>query len=522
MSGGRKKVLWVDDEIEFLRSHILFLETRGYCVTPVFSGDDAIHLIEQNPREFDLVLLDERMPGKDGISTFEEIKQINPDLPVVMVTKNEEEHVMESALGRKIDAYLTKPVNPSQILLVCKRLLESRRILSNQISQKFIRSYSENRTALGGYQSCKDWIKIYDSLVYWDLELDKIDDEGLRQTHAGQKSDSNAVFSDYLVENYVSWLKGERNPPVLGHEALQKIVLENQDQFKTTFLFVLSGMRYDQYIIMERILRQFSNVQKNNFFSNIPTASVFSRISLLSGALPAEISEKEKNIWKTGNEDQMQTSVFEKKVLSSLLTVNKIKINNNEPWFLYLSDSVDSNQIIHQIDKCKKSKVVVCVVDFFDFLSHNQPQKGVLKELIRDESGIRTLTNSWFERSAVLKIMKDLISKDYRLIITSDHGNVLCSRSTELYRVQDWSKNLRYKFGSDISSDERRALFIQNPVNFGLPGTIQDKSCFIAKENYYFVPPEKNEQYKTQFRNSFQHGGISMEEIIMPLGIFTR
>ncbi|MDO5577033.1 MAG: PglZ domain-containing protein [Fibrobacter sp.] len=518
MLGGRKKVLWIDGEIENFSAQIGFLEAKGYDVTPGFSGDEAIRLIEQNPSAFNIVIIDQRMP-KAGIATFEALKKINSGIPVVMIESSDER--LDDVYREKADAVLVKPFNNEQIYAICKKLLEPRKIISNQFSQKFIRSYSENRTALEGYLSYKDWVKMYDNLTSWDLEIDKVDDEGLRDAHARQKAETGKVFANFVEENYVSWIKGESGSPILCHDALKKMVFKNAEQDKPTFLLVLSGMRYDQYLILESLLKSFSDVKKNAFFSILPTSAPFSRLAFLSGTLPSDFAKKEDNVWKTGDETEAETSIFEKDALFAHLSANGIKADVNEPWFLYLPEKFDSEQIISQIDKCKESKFVACIIDFFKSISFNWLSSSS-EDSVHDESEMRSFTKSWFEESGLLYIIENIISKGYRVIITSDHGNVLCSRCTELYRVQDWGKNLRYKFGTDISSDERRALFIQDPIYFGLPGNLGNKCCFVAKENFYFVPPDKNESYKNEFCNSFHDGGISMDEIIMPMGIVDR
>ena len=521
MSGGRKKVLWVDDEIEFLRSHIMFLETRGYSVIPVFSGDDALQLIYQNPKEYDIVLLDEQMPGKDGLTTLEEIKDFAPELPVVMVTKSEEEQLMEDALGKKIDGYLTKPVNPSQILLVCKKLLDSRRIISSQISQRFIRNYSQNRTALSGALKTGDWVKMYENQVFWDMELEKVDDEGLRQTHAGQKSDCNSAFSSFVIENYACWISGKGNPPLLSSQAMEKMIFPGLNDKSKTILMVLSGMRLDQYISIEQILKKYYNVNRQYFYSILPTSSAFSRNAFFAGALPLEISFNFSDIWQNGDECEESANRLEKELLERNLAALGYNLPKNEPWFTKLDDTSDFAALKNAVNSCKSSKLITFVVNFFDLLLQSSSSPGILQEITNDESGLRSLTVSWFQRSALLQMLKELSKRNYNIVITSDHGCTLCSRGTELYGAGEWEKSLRYKFGVDVSSDERTVIFLADPTHFGLPRFTDETCCVIARENYYFVHPEKFEHYQKQYKTSFQQGGVSLEEIVMPVGFFS-
>jgi CheY-like chemotaxis protein len=521
MSGGRKKVLWVDDEIEFLRSHIMFLETRGYSVIPVFTGDDAIQMLKDNPSEFDIVLLDEQMPGKDGLTTLEEIKEFLPDLPIVMVTKSEEEQVMEDALGKKIDGYLTKPVNPSQILLVCKKLLDSKRIMSSQISQKFVRSYTELRKMLNGRLIYSDWMKLYESITRWELELETVEDEGLRQTLAGLKSECNTGFSNFVMDNYGHWVRGIGQSPTLAPQLIDKCLLPILKDKKKVALVVLSGMRLDQYLSIEQLVRKYYDVKRGYFYSILPSSTTFSRNALLAGAFPSEIAANCPDLWKTGNEDVDIANSMESQLMSQKLAGKGIDLPVDEPWFTKITDATDSNELIDRIDKCKESPLITLVVDFFDVLMKNRTSSSMLQEITNDESGFRSLTQSWFQRSALLSVIKEMAHRDFTVILTSDHGSALCSRGTELYGVKDWGKNLRFKFGVDISCDERTVLFLGEPSHFGLPKFGEDTACIIAKENYYFIHPEKFEHYHKQYRNSFQQGGISMEELIMPVGIFT-
>ena len=521
MSGGRKKVLWVDDEIEFLRSHIMFLETRGYSVIPVFSGDDAIHLLHENPKEFDIVLLDEQMPGKDGLTTLEEIKEFLPDLPIVMVTKSEEEQVMEDALGKKIDGYLTKPVNPSQILLVCKKLLDSKRIMSSQISQKFARSYTNMRNTLSGRLNISEWIKLYESIVRWDLDLESVESEGLRQTHAGLKSECNTAFSNFIMDYYAQWIRGVGPLPTLAPSVIDKHITPILKDGKKVALIVLSGMRLDQYLDIEQSLKKYYDVKRNYFFSVIPSATPFSRNALLAGAFPSEIALSCPDLWKDGNEDSSTANRMEAQLMAQKLASRGIDCPVDEPWFSKINTSTEVKELMGKINKCKKSPILTFVIDFFDLLMQNRTSSSMLQEITNDESGFRTLTQSWFQRSALFNLIKELSQLDYTLVLTSDHGSTSCSRGTELYGVSDWGKNHRYKFGKDISCDERTVLFLGEPVHFGLPKFEDETACIIAKEHYYFIHPEKFEDYSKQYRNSFQQGGISMEELIMPIGIFT-
>jgi CheY-like chemotaxis protein len=520
MPGQRKKILWVDDEIEYLRSHIMFLETRGYSVIPVFSGDDAIQMIHQNPREFDIVLLDEQMPGKDGLTTLEEIKEFDASIPVVMVTKSEEEQLMEDALGKKIDGYLTKPVNPSQILLVCKRILDAKQIISSKVKQKFVRNYSNVKTAISNRITTQDWIKLHENLTNWDLEIEKLDDEGIRQAHAGQKSDCNKLFSDYAAENYARWIKGEGDPPVLASEVIDKHLFPLLQAGQKVLFVVLSGMRLDHYIEFEKILGVKRTVKRHFHFSILPTVSLFSRNALFSGSFPVEIAKIKPDLWVSGEESPETGSRYEKEFLLSKLRSLGVELDDNDGWFQRVSPHTDNVGSLKLISGISASQVQAVVVDFYDLILHYQNSSSLIKEIVSDENGFRELAIAWFQHSALLGVIKEAMDNKWTVVVTSDHGMTLCTRGTELYSAPDFSAELRYKFGDRISSDERRVVYLGDPGHFGLPILQNGSTCIIAKENYHFVQPEKFENYAKYYKTSFQQGGISMDEMIMPIGVF--
>jgi len=522
MATGRKRVLWADDEIEYLRSHIMFLETRGYSVVPVFCGDDAIALVSDKPDSFDIVLLDEQMPGKSGLTTLEKIKEINPELPVVMVTKSEEEQLMEDALGKKIDGYLTKPVNPSQILMVCKNLLDSKRLVSNSIAQKYIRCYSENRLLLSGHLSSQQWIKLYESLTGWDLTLEQTEDEGLRQTHSGHKTECNAQFADAYIENYAHWIKEGSPAPLLSTKVIEKHLLPLLSEGVRTYMIVLSGMRLDQYISIEETLKRDFNVQRNYFFSTIPSDDTFSRATLLSGMFPHKLAATNKQAWTFNpKNNSVAVDLDEEQLLRENLKRQEFSVEDGEPWFISLTESLGPEELHKRIDSCRKSRLIVFMVNFFNQVQQARTSSGILQEMTNDESGMRALTRSWFKRSSLFSLLRSAATENCRVIIMSDHGSVLCSRGTELYCAKSDETTLRYKFGDRISSDERTVVYLPDPTHFGLPGFGEKITCVIARENYHFIQPDKFEHYNRQYRNAFQHGGVSMEEIIVPIGIFT-
>lgn len=517
MAGFRKTVLWVDDEIEMLRAHVMFLETRGYHVIPVFSGDDAIQLIAEKPLEYDIVLLDEQMPGKDGLTTLEEIKELRPELPVVMVTKSEEERLMEQAIGKKIDGYLTKPVNPSQILLVCKRLLESKTFIASEIRQQFLRSYTENTTALRGRLETPQWVKLYETLARWDAELDKVDDEGLRQTHAGQKSDSNTAFARFIEEHYGHWIKGESKPPALSVNVFQRHIFPLLATNPSVCCIVCSGMRLDQYLCIEDILRPLFKVQRNYFYTVLPSDRPFVRTSLFAGAFPLEVEEQFPEVWDINFENPVAAAAFEMKLLKANLLRSGVKIGNS----IFCAHLSEAHPIETELAKHEKSRLTVVVTDSIRALAGGIGSATLAQEIAKDERTLRSITRTWFEHSALLQLLRGLSRRRTPVVLLSDHGTVFCTRKTELYGVKQVDQGLRYKFGKQITADDRRVIALDDPRHFKLPRLKRAPSCLIAKDNYYFVQPEGGKERHLENRNSFQQGGISLDEMIVPCAVFT-
>ena len=361
-----------------------------------------------------------------------------------------------------------------------------------------------------------DWIRIYENLVNWDFELERVDDEGLRQTQAGQKSDFNAAFSDFVIDNYARWVKGKGDPPVMSHRVLEKLVFPLMADGKKTVMLVLSGMRLDQYVCMEQILRKHFNTRRQYFYSILPSSSFFSRSAFFAGALPLEIAAD--HDWYGCKEPEQVTEKAEKSLLQERLEKAGFQVNKKEPWFTRLPDRISAEELLSKIDSCVSSGLVVFVVDFFDVLLQNSPSSSILQEITNDESGLRTLTGSWFRLSALLQTLRELSRRDCRIILTSDHG--AHSAAGELnFTGPGRGKHLRYKFGREISCDERTVVFLDNRSILNTQ-VCRGHNCIIAKENFYFIHPEKFEHYQRQYRNTFQQGGISLQELIMPLGVF--
>jgi CheY-like chemotaxis protein len=511
----KKKILWVDDEIDSLRPHILFLEQKGFEILTALSGDDAIKIVRQE--SIDLVLLDEQMPGKDGLTTLEEIKEIRPHLPVVMVTKSEEEALMEEAIGQKIDDYLTKPVNPSQVLLVAKRILDTKKIITESQMKRYITEINRFNQKLYSTMEPEDWQEAARLLGSWDMEFDQTPDAGLMQTHLGTRKDWNTEFTKYLEKNYSRWLFSE-NRPALSPDILRKVMLPLLRNGKKILLLVVDCMRLDQWMTIESLVAEYYDIERQTYFSMLPSATPFARNALFSGLFPDDIAQMYPDNYAVNDEGSLNRN--EGTFLADFLAREKIKLNGNVRYEKVF-DNTEGEVLAKRASDYFQSEMVAFVFNFLDILSHGRSNNVILKEIAGSEAAFRSLMKSWFVHSPLFSIMKSFAERDFTVIVTSDHGSVLCSRGTMAHGKKDTSTNLRYKYGDNLNCTPKEALLIKKPQDYRLPSFNLATTYIIAKEDFYFVYPNKYNEYIRQFQNSFQHGGISLEEMVVPVAIMT-
>lgn len=517
MEQNRGNILWVDDEIELLRPHVMLLQEKGYVVETVTNGEDAIELVRS--KSFDLVFLDEMMPGKGGLETLATVKEIAPSLPVVMITKNEAESLMEEAIGSKISDYLTKPVNPSQILLMCKKFLEGKKIQSEQVSRDYTQEFTTISRMLLNPMDYSEWIDLYIKIVNWEMELDKHPQLGLQSMLADQRKECNAEFSKYIERNYQSWINRKEDRPALSTEIVEKYVIPNLNDTTSLFLFVIDCMRLDQWLVMEEYLRDLYTIEKDYYFSILPTATPYSRNAIFSGLFPLELEQRYPDLWQGENDDETSHNKYEKELLVKLFERKRIALKP-EPKYIKIIDTEFGRQIQANIASYTQNRLTAIVVNFVDMLAHGRSDDPILKEIAPDESAYRSLTNSWFKHSSLLGMFQALAQrKDVKIIVTTDHGSVRCMRGSKVVGDREASTNLRYKFGRNLKSDDKQSIFLKNPKDFKLPQRGVTTNYIVAKEDYYFVYPTDYHKYLNQYRDSFQHGGISMEEMILPVVI---
>lgn len=512
-----KRILWVDDEIDLLKPHLLFLRERHYHVTPVSNGDDAIALCRKEP--FDLVLLDEMMPGRDGLSTLEAISGINPNLPVVMITKNEEERLMDEAIGHKIADYLIKPVNPTQILSACKRILDAKKLREGWAVRDYIAEFNKIRERLCGPVTWQDWIDIYRTLAEWDVELDRYRDAGLKQTQRDQRRECNAEFGEFIERHYTDWIDG-KDAPVLSTGLIREYVAPHLRSDHRVYFIVIDCMRLDQWLMIEPLISEYFSITRQYYYSIIPTATPYSRNALFSGLFPADIAKTCPELWEKGLKDDASRNRYERQLLDRQLERLGVRLNP-EPKYVKVIDVEEAHAVSRKLTTYYDVPLVSMVFNFVDNLAHGRSESEILQEIAPDEAGFRSLTTSWFTHSALFEMLRTLSRQKCTVVLTSDHGAVLGMRGTRAFGDRDTSTNLRYKYGDHLNCDAKHAMKIDNPDRYRLPRYSQSTNYIIAKEDYYFVYPTRFHEYQRHYQDSFQHGGISMEEMILPVCTMT-
>ena len=506
-----KRILWVDDEIDLLRSHIIFLEEKGYEVVGVSSGEAAIEAL--GGQRFDLLLLDETMPGKSGLETLQGIKEIDANLPVIMITKNEAENLMDQAIGMKIDDYLLKPINPLQIYSAAKRLLDGHRIQEGAVSKDYLQAYRRIDGMISPSMGWKEWATVHHELSAWDLEFDHFSETGLNQTHRDLRKKCNVDFARYIEECYIEWINGKERP-VLSVNVFDHFAFPYIRSGRKMYFIVIDCMRYDQWLKIEDLLAPYYNIERDYYYSILPTATPYARNALFSGLFPLEISERYPDYWLERSRDELSKNRFEQELLAEQL--RRARLENTSIKYIKIYETEEANEIRKQVDSYRSIDLVAMVFNFLDILAHGRSQSEILQEIAPNESAFRSLMRSWFIHSALFDILQKISRHEAVVIITTDHGSILGKKASLVHGNRDTSTNLRYKFGENINGDQKQTLLIKKPKMFKLPAESPSKNYIIAKENYYFVYPTRFHEYERQYRGTFQHGGISLEEMIVP------
>jgi CheY-like chemotaxis protein len=504
------KILWVDDEIQLLKPHILFLERKNYNVTPCTNGADAVQNV--NEERFDIVFLDENMPGLSGLETLSRIKANHPNLPVIMITKSEEEYIMEEAIGSKIADYLIKPVNPNQILLSLKRNLDNSRLVSEKTTSNYQQEFRNISMDLAMVNSYEDWVTLYKKLLHWEIQLESISDIGMSGILESQKEEANSQFFKFIKNNYANWFDGGEKP-VLSHTLFKDFIVPQLDTKNGTLLVVIDNLRYDQLRVLEPILNEYyKTTEESSYCSILPTATQYARNAIFSGLTPLEMEKKHPNYWRNDT-DEGGKNLYENEFLTE--QIKRLKLNISHEYYK-ITNLTDGRDLANNFAKVKNNDLTVIVYNFVDMLSHSRTEMEMIKELASDDKAYRSLTVSWFKNSPLLEIIQKAQHLGLKLIITTDHGTINTKRPSKVIGDKNISSNLRYKTGKSLSYNKKEVFEVLNPKDIGLPTINMSSSFIFAKEDFFFAYPNNYNHFVKYYKNTYQHGGISLEEMLIP------
>ncbi len=508
------QILWVDDEISHLKPHIIFLEQKNYNITPCSNGSDALEIFAQN--NFDIVFLDENMPGLSGLDTLSELKKLNANIPVVMITKSEEEYIMEEAIGSKIADYLIKPVNPNQILLSLKKNLDHSRLVSEKTSSSYLQEFREISLEMMGLKSTNDWKNLYQKLIFWELKLEDSQDGTLSEILEAQKTEANQQFGRFIEQNYSQWFH-DIDAPILSHTLFKTKIAQHLSKEQPTLLVVIDNLRYDQWKTIEKTINtHYKTTENSMYYSILPTATQYARNALFSGLMPKEMETLYPEYWKNDT-DEGGKNLHEDKFLDEQL--KRLNINHLTHEYIKITNLKTGKKLADNFKTKIKNDLTVLVYNFVDMLSHSKTEMEVVKELASDDKGYRSLTNSWFKNSPLLDIIKQAQELKFKLIVTTDHGTINVKNPSKVVGDRETSLNLRYKTGRSLSYNDKDVLAIKDPKTVGLPSISMNSSFIFAKENSFFAYPNNYNHYVSYYRNSYQHGGISLEEVLIPFAV---
>jgi DNA-binding response OmpR family regulator len=507
----RYSILWADDEIDLLKPHIMFLEQRGYDITPVNNGAEAVELSDE--RNFDVVFLDEHMPGMSGLEALTQIKNNKPNLPVVMITKNEEEQIMEEAIGSKIADYLIKPLNPSQILLSVKKILDNKRLVSEKTNLSYQQEFRKISMAFQDSMNHEQWAEIYKKLVFWELQMEENQEMG--EVLDMQKTEANAAFCKFIMRNYDGWLNDPKaDKPLLSHQLMKKKVLPELGQGKPVFVIVIDNLRFDQWKVIEPVVSEYFKVDKEeHYYSILPTTTAYARNAIFSGQLPSEMAKTNPDLWvgedtdegKNNSEDEFLSKQLRRNNLQVKMSYNKIK--NLE----------EGRNLVDSVNTLFKNDLNVIVYNFVDMLSHARTDMAMVRELAPDEAAYRSITKSWFIHSPLLDVLKKIGEKNVKVILTTDHGTIRVKRPFKIIGDRSVNSNLRYKQGKNLGFEGDKVMQATKPERLFLPKMNVSTSYVFAIEDQFFAYPNNYNYYVNFYKDTFQHGGVSMEEMIIPI-----
>jgi DNA-binding response OmpR family regulator len=506
------KILWADDEIDYLKPHVLFLESKGYTIDLINNGSEAVEMCRENT--YDIVFLDENMPGISGLETLSQIKEEHPQLPIVMITKSEEESIMEEAIGSKIADYLIKPVHPNQLLLCLKKNLDHRKLVSQKTNSNYQQEFRQLGMQLNGRLNAEEWKDVFKKLTFWDLEFQGLQDQGMREILNAQRKEANDLFCRFVENNYEDWFDGDDDAPDMVHQLLRERVFPLLDE--PVYLLVIDNLRYDQWQVLKPIISSYFTIEKEDIvYSILPTATHYARNALFAGVMPSEIAKRFPNHWLNEEDEggkNMQEAVF--------LEGNLKRNGKNVKWSYNKITNLDAGKrLVDNFHTLKENQLNAIVYNFVDMLSHARTEMDMIKELASDEAAYRSLTVSWFEHSPLQEIIKKIAERKGKLVITTDHGTVRVTNPVKIVGDKSTNTNLRYKTGRNLNYKEKDVFAISNPEAVGLPKSRLSSEFVFAREHDFLVYPNNYNHFVNYFMDSFQHGGISMEEMLIPFVI---
>lgn len=506
MTNGR--ILWADDEMELLRPHLLFLERKGYDVVTATNGTDAVELCQQ--QQFDVILLDEMMPGITGLQALERIKLIQPTVPVVMVTKSEEENIMNEAVGRNIADYLIKPVNPNQILLSLKKLIHRKELVAETTQTAYQQHFQQISMQMMDCCCWNDWAVLYRQLVDWELKLVSAD-PALADMLRMQKAEANLGFAKFVKRNYADWM--QHHDFTMNHDVMQHHILPMLKQGEKVFLVVFDNFRYDQWKAIETELTDY-DITEQLCCSILPTATQYARNALFAGLMPSEIKQRYPDWW-TEEDAEESKNLNEPHLIQAFLD----RVRRRDTFSYHKINATDeAEQLLAEADELlQRNSLNVVVVNFIDMLSHARTESKMVRELAHDEAAYRSLTLSWFRHSAISQLLHRLSQTDCRVVLTTDHGSIRTDTPVKIIGDRNTNTNLRYKLGRNLACESRDVFTVKDPKSVFLPSPNISTSYVFATGNTFLAYPNNYNYYVAYYRNTFQHGGISMEEMIIPL-----
>ncbi|MBQ2403286.1 MAG: PglZ domain-containing protein [Prevotella sp.] len=509
------KLLWVDDEIELLRAHLLFLKNKGYEVTTVSNGTDAIEQCQS--QTFDLILLDEMMPGISGLETLQQIKEIHPQIPVVIVTKSEEENIMDQAIGQKIADYLIKPVNPSQILLTLKKHIHRKEIVAEVAQSQYQQSFGTLSMQIADARTIDDWKALYKKLVSWELTLTEADSQ-MTEMLQMQKEEANNAFAKFIKQNYLNWTNpktfiGNSDRPTLSPDIFKKYIFNRLNAETHVFLIVIDNLRYDQWRVLAEEIGDLFDVEEDTYLSILPTATQYARNAIFSGLMPNKIAEMFPELWvdedseegKNLNEEPLIRTQIERFRRSNSFSYHKI------------NDSAAAERFMDKYNTLSKNDLNVLVINFIDMLSHARTESKTVRELAASEAAYRSITRSWIKHSFLAELFRMLANSDYQIILTTDHGSIRTTKPIRIVGDRNTNTNLRYKLGKSLACQAREVFTIKEPQQAQLPAPNISTSYVFATGDSFFAYPNNYNYYASYYKDTFQHGGISMEEMLVPI-----